>query len=139
MGPRDGRASEWDRGLQALPGRGSALAAGLGPRRGRAERKSPGPAGREVGRDPACQGPGGRRWCGQSGWRPCLPRGRPEAGPRLALVRAQPLPPGLWREAFRTPSWGSPAPLLSGGAVCPPLFERHPQHTPLVGLPSSAE
>lgn len=71
--------------------------------------------------------------------RPCLPRGRPEAGPTLALVRAPPLPPGLWREAFRTPSRGSPAPLLSGGTVCPPLCERHPQHTPLVGLPSSAE
>lgn len=86
MGPRDGRASEWDRGLQALPERGFALAAGLGPRRGRAERKSPGPAGREVGRDPACRGPGGRRWCGPSG---CgglaCPGGVPRRGQRWPL------------------------------------------------------
>lgn len=82
--------------------------------RPQAERKPPGPSGRDVGRVPACWGPVGRGWGGPSG-RGGLSggRGRPEAGPRLVLVPAPPEPPRLWREAFGTPSRVSPAPLLS--------------------------
>lgn len=75
--------------------------------RPRAERKPPGPAGREVGRVPACWGPGARGWGGPSG---CgglaCGGGRHEAGPRLVLVPAASLPPLLCRETFGTHSRG---------------------------------
>lgn len=75
--------------------------------RPRAERKPPGPAGREVGRVLACWGPGARGWGGPSG---CgglaCGGGRHEAGPRLVLVPAASLPPLLCRETFGTHSRG---------------------------------
>lgn len=108
--------------------------------RPQAERKPPGPSGRDVGRVPACWGPVGRGWGGPSGrgglsWG----RGRPEAGPRLVLVPAPPSPPRLWREAFGTPSRVSPAPLLPRGAGCSSSSEHPSQYIPPVRLPCSAE
>lgn len=129
-----GRAGERERGLRAVRGRGSALAAGLGPRRGRAAA-----GGAETSR--AC-GAGGRPSPGlpgsrrapmvrlgrlrRPGLRPGPSRGGADAGPCPdAAVTARTEGGGV-QDASR----GSPASLRSGGAVCSPSSKRHPQTHP---------
>ena len=123
-----------------MPGRGFALAAGLGPRRGRAERKSPGPAGREVGRDPACRGPGGRRWCGPSG---CgglaCPGGVPRRGQRWPLSGLRRYHPDCGGRRSGRPR-GDPRPqCCPGERFALPYASATLNTHPWLGLPSSAE
>lgn len=127
-----GWAGERERGLQALPGRGSPSDPG-GRTRAKAERKPPGPAGREVGRVLACWGPGARGWGGPSGCGGLVcGRGRHEAGPRLVLVPAPSLPPLLCREAFGTHSRGPRPHFCSEERFVPPLLgttlNTHPRY-----------
>lgn len=112
---------------------------GGGGVRPRAERKPPGPAGREVGRIWAC----GVRAAGTV--RPVRlrrPRRRPGASWGGAATGSRPSAAVAARTAeggVRDAPEGSSAPLLSRGAGGSALSKPHPQYTPPVGLPCSAE